>query len=214
MDYRRNLPFYMGYPQYQNWNQIDEDMLLEDLEYLQQMYPMYAKRYQVIINDYLDKMDYDGSLIYDQYPDRWQLERMVRSILNTISLDQSMPSINNNGPIMSPMYEMNNNSSVPTPVSEMNSNGSIMSPMPEMNNNSSIPAPVSEMNTERNSYMNQNMNSVQGMNQSMNMTPIPNSNPNMSLNAPVLPWVKELVTVLLYYEILKRRRKRHNYRYF
>ena len=75
MDYYRPFPNYPGYQPYRNWDQISEDRVIEDLEYLQQMYPMYAKRYQARVRDILDRMDYQGSVIYDQYPDKWQAGR-------------------------------------------------------------------------------------------------------------------------------------------
>ena len=58
------------------------------MEYLQQMYPTYSKKYQVRINNILDRMDYDGSMIYDQYPDRWQLERLIKNIMKTIRAEE------------------------------------------------------------------------------------------------------------------------------
>ena len=86
--FNRNFPFYVSYPQYQDWNRLSEDRVLEDLEYLQQMYPAYSKKYQVKINNILDRMDYDGSMIYDQYPDRWQLERLIKSVMTAIKAEE------------------------------------------------------------------------------------------------------------------------------
>ena len=45
MDYRRALPFYHAYSQYGDLGQMDADAVAGDLEYLQQMYPSYAKKY-------------------------------------------------------------------------------------------------------------------------------------------------------------------------
>ena len=67
---------------------MDEDRVVQDLEYLQQMYPAYARRYQVRIAQMLDRMDYDGSMIYDQYPDRWQLEKIVDSIMTVLKSEE------------------------------------------------------------------------------------------------------------------------------
>ena len=80
------LPFYMTYPlpvYYQ-----EEDASVRDLEYLQQMYPAEAKKYQKLIAGILDKMDYEGSMIYDEYPDRWQLYRLSQDILNRIRIEE------------------------------------------------------------------------------------------------------------------------------
>ena len=131
MDYYRPFPNYPGYQQYRNWDQLSEDRVLEDLEYLQQMYPTYAKRYQVKVKDIMDRMDYDGSMIYDQYPDRWQLERLVKSIMTILKNEENAR----------------------------------------------------------------------------------NPQQNVADDAK-WAWIQELITVLLYYEILKRRQKRQNHTYF
>ena len=67
------LPFYMTYPGYLGPGKERE--LIQDLEYLQQMYPGDVKRYQKRIVDILDTADYEGSMIYDEYPDRYSLLR-------------------------------------------------------------------------------------------------------------------------------------------
>ena len=76
------LPFYMTYPLPMFYQQ--EDTVIRDLEYLQQMYPSDAKKYQKMIAGILDKIDYEGSLIYDEYPDRWQLYKLSGEILDRI----------------------------------------------------------------------------------------------------------------------------------
>ncbi len=76
------LPFYMTYPlplYYQ-----EEDAATRDLEYLQQMYPAEAKKYQKVVAGILDKLDYEGSMIYDEYPDRWQMYKLSQDILDRI----------------------------------------------------------------------------------------------------------------------------------
>ena len=71
---RKILPFYMTYPLPMYYQ--EEDSIIRDLEYLQQMYPSEAKRYQKTISDILDKLDYEGSMIYDEYPDKWQIYKL------------------------------------------------------------------------------------------------------------------------------------------
>lgn len=82
MHERKILPFYMTYPLPMYYQ--EEDSIIRDLEYLQQMYPKEAKKYQKLIVSILDKLDYDGSLIYDEYPDRWQLYKLSMDILDRI----------------------------------------------------------------------------------------------------------------------------------
>lgn len=67
---------------------LQEDMLLEDMEYLQQMYPAYARKYQAVIKSVIDKADYEGSFIYDQYPDKMMMQRMVNSVVQIIKNDE------------------------------------------------------------------------------------------------------------------------------
>lgn len=82
MHERKILPFYMTYPLPMYYQ--EEDSIIRDLEYLQQMYPKEARKYQKLIASILDKLDYDGSLIYDEYPDRWQLYKLSMDILDRI----------------------------------------------------------------------------------------------------------------------------------
>lgn len=79
------LPFYMTYPLPMYYQ--EEDSIIRDLEYLQQMYPAEAKRYQKMIASILDKLDYEGSMIYDEYPDRWQLYKLSMDILDRIKTE-------------------------------------------------------------------------------------------------------------------------------
>lgn len=83
---RKILPFYMTYPLPMYYQ--EEDSIIRDLEYLQQMYPSEAKRYQKMISDILDKLDYEGSMIYDEYPDKWQLYKLSRDILDRIKREE------------------------------------------------------------------------------------------------------------------------------
>ena len=72
------LPFFMTYPRYTDAAQ--EKTLLRDLEYLQQTYPTEVKRYQRKIANILDKFDYEGSMIYDEYPDKFSLQRLAETV--------------------------------------------------------------------------------------------------------------------------------------
>lgn len=82
MNQSRILPFYMAYPLPLYYQQ--EDSVTRDLEYLQQMYPAEAKRYQKVIAETLDTIDYEGSMIYDEYPDKWQIYRLTQLIVDKI----------------------------------------------------------------------------------------------------------------------------------
>ena len=76
------VPFYVAYPNYRMFS--DEYRRMQDLEYLQAMYPMKVKEYQRKINQVLVRIDYAGSMIYDEYPDRWQLYRLAENIVTIL----------------------------------------------------------------------------------------------------------------------------------
>ena len=71
-------PFFMTLPRYPG--RMDEKEILNDLEYLQQTYPGEVRRCQRRIAEILDKYDYEGSMIYDEYPDRFSLYRIADTI--------------------------------------------------------------------------------------------------------------------------------------
>jgi len=76
------LPFYMTYPGYLRPEQ--ESAILRDLEYLQQTYPGEVKRYQRKVAEILDKFDYEGSMIYDEYPDGYTIQRLARTVTDML----------------------------------------------------------------------------------------------------------------------------------
>ena len=86
MNNHRILPFYMTYPMPLFYQEEDSDQ--RDLEYLQQMYPAEAKRYQRKVASILDKIDYEGSMIYDEYPDRMRLYQLAEDILNQMKREE------------------------------------------------------------------------------------------------------------------------------
>ncbi len=72
----------MAYPLPMYYQQ--EDSVTRDLEYLQEMYPVQARKFQKMIAETLDHIDYEGSMIYDEYPDKWQIYRLTQMIVDKI----------------------------------------------------------------------------------------------------------------------------------
>ena len=83
------LPFYMAYPGVMSPRQ--EAAILRDLEYLQQLYPNDVKRYRRRVAEILDKTDYEGSMIYDEYPDKYSLRRLAESICRILAREEENP---------------------------------------------------------------------------------------------------------------------------
>ncbi len=76
------MPLFMSYPV--NYPYQKENAVTRDLNYLRDLYPRDAKKYLKRIAEILDKMDYEGSMIYDEYPDRWQMYRLAESIVQIL----------------------------------------------------------------------------------------------------------------------------------
>ena len=70
------LPYYMAYPTPFSYD--DERTERMDLEYLKSMYPDIPKRLLPYVEEDCDRMEYENSMVYDQYPDKLQLKLMCR----------------------------------------------------------------------------------------------------------------------------------------
>lgn len=80
MDYR--LPYYMAYPMPL---QYDDDRVERlDFDYMKSMYPQLAKKVLPLVEDECDRMCYEGSMIYDEYPDQLQIRLMCRRVYDKV----------------------------------------------------------------------------------------------------------------------------------
>ena len=80
MDYR--LPYYMAYPMPLQYD--DERIERRDFEYMKSMYPMAVKRILPYVEEECDRMSYEGSVIYDEYPDQLQIRLMCNRIYDKV----------------------------------------------------------------------------------------------------------------------------------
>lgn len=63
----------------------EEKRTKRDLEYMRSMYPGIAKQVLPYVEDECDRMEYEGSLIYDEYPDKLMLSLMCRRVCDKAS---------------------------------------------------------------------------------------------------------------------------------
>lgn len=91
MDYK--MPYYMAYPMPLQYD--DERMERRDLEYMKSMYPDVAKRLLPYVEDECDRMEYEGSMMYDEYPDQLQLRLMCKRVHDRVKDrdDMQMPDM-------------------------------------------------------------------------------------------------------------------------
>ena len=63
--------------------------LRSEMDYLRGLYPSAAKRKQVLAEEACDLLEYPGSPMYDEYPDRLQLLLLCRRIYNRAKEDET-----------------------------------------------------------------------------------------------------------------------------
>jgi hypothetical protein len=73
-----NLP--VGVPMMPLYGYDNTEDADKDWDYMKQMYPVIAKKILANIEDECDKLEYDGSCMFDEYPDRVYLSRIVDRI--------------------------------------------------------------------------------------------------------------------------------------
>lgn len=73
------MPFYMTYP-IQNLY-LTEMEYERDMERMKELYPREVKQLQEMVERRCDEMEYEGSRMYDENPDRMMLEEETRRLL-------------------------------------------------------------------------------------------------------------------------------------
>ena len=84
----QKLPYYMAYPMTLDYD--DERIDRMDFEYLKSMYPEIAKNVLPYVEEECDRMAYESSMIYDQYPDKLQLRMMCGRICENIKRNKKL----------------------------------------------------------------------------------------------------------------------------
>ena len=72
------VPFYMTYPMRNTF--LEEAEYDRDCRRLQEMYPKDARRVQGLVSRECDKMEHEGSMMFDEYPDRLLFRLLCRRI--------------------------------------------------------------------------------------------------------------------------------------
>ncbi len=114
MNQHRIIPFYQAFnvPPYlmQGYAPLfmaQDDTSGQDLQYLQEILPEASRRYAKKISDVVDRLDYKGSMIYDEFPDRMRLQQLAQEILRMIEAEEAANPNNDPGANMQPGMQGN-----------------------------------------------------------------------------------------------------------
>ena len=81
------LPYYMAYPMDLK-EYGEEKMDRRDAEYMKSMYPLSARKILPYVEEECDRMEYEGSIIFDEYPDRLLLYLMAGRIYDRMKEEE------------------------------------------------------------------------------------------------------------------------------
>ena len=76
-DFYPKIPFYMTYPMQSMY--LTEMEYEKDMERMKQYYPAETKEIMELVEQRLDQLEYEGSRIYDEEPDRLMIQMEIRS---------------------------------------------------------------------------------------------------------------------------------------
>lgn len=74
----QKMPFYMTYPMQNIF--LEEAEYERDMERMKQLYPREVQGIREHVEEECDKMEYEGSMMFDEYPDKLMLKQMVERI--------------------------------------------------------------------------------------------------------------------------------------
>ena len=91
MYFDKYFPFYEAYASpllYQG-----ERMQEEEFELMKSYYPETVRRIQEQVQEECDLLDYEGSRLYDEYPDRFMLYHLGRKIVDEVRSEADMEAM-------------------------------------------------------------------------------------------------------------------------
>ena len=89
-----NVP--MGIPLFPLYGYDNSADLDRDVEYMKRLYPKTAKTILKEVDNECDHMEYEGSMMFDEYPDKETLERLIDNIYNRIKVIEEEPEVEMN----------------------------------------------------------------------------------------------------------------------
>lgn len=79
----QKMPFYMTYPMQNVF--MEEAEYERDMDRMKSLYPREVRTIQGMVEEECDKMEYEGSLMFDEYPDRLMLRQVCDRIYRKVT---------------------------------------------------------------------------------------------------------------------------------
>ena len=71
------------------WSDPEQMEDVEDKKRIMEMYPLMARRLQPYVEECCDRLEYEGSMMYDEYPDRFMLYQICSLVKDEMTKDAS-----------------------------------------------------------------------------------------------------------------------------
>ena len=91
MYYDKFLPFYMTYADSSLYSRVR--IQEQEFALMKSYYPETARRIQEKVEEECDLLDYEGSRLYDEHPDRYMLYHLGRKIMDDVSPQAGMEAM-------------------------------------------------------------------------------------------------------------------------
>lgn len=85
------IPFYMAYPLPYLFDGEQEQE--RDRQVMQSFYSQKAAKIQELAEEECDRMEYEGSMMFDEYPDKFMMEQVCRGISEKMSRNEENTQI-------------------------------------------------------------------------------------------------------------------------
>ena len=82
-----------GLPMQMQGNYLKEMEYEKDLDRMRELYPNEVKKIQKYVDEECDRMEYEGSLMFDEYPDKTMLSLVSKRIMDKIAQDSEKDEV-------------------------------------------------------------------------------------------------------------------------
>lgn len=82
-----------GLPMRMQGNYLKEMEYEKDLDRMRELYPNEVKKIQKYVDEECDRMEYEGSLMFDEYPDKTMLSLVSKRIMDKIAQDSEKDEV-------------------------------------------------------------------------------------------------------------------------